>query len=79
MKDVKYYKGNCQEDYLHTPISVLRYIGELEKEIETKPLNIASVSNLLIDFWRALPNLKKKYLLPEEQSNMVRDFLKNNL
>ena len=44
MKDLQYYKDNCEEDYLHTPISVLRYIGEIEKEIETKPLNIASVS-----------------------------------
>ena len=43
MKNVQYYKDNCEEDYLHTPISVLRYIGELEKQLETKPLNIASV------------------------------------
>ena len=43
MKDLQYYKDNCEEDYLHTPISVLRYIGELEKEVESKPLNIASV------------------------------------
>ena len=31
MKDLNYYKENCEEDYLHTPISVLRYITELEK------------------------------------------------
>jgi hypothetical protein len=43
MKDLKYYKDNCEEDYLHTPISVLRYITELEKLIETKPLIIDSV------------------------------------
>jgi hypothetical protein len=43
MKDLKYYKDNCEEDYLHTPISVLRYITELEKRTETKPLIIDSV------------------------------------
>ena len=43
MKDLKYYKNNCEEDYLHTPISVLRYITELEKEVESKPLIIDNV------------------------------------
>jgi hypothetical protein len=53
MKDLKYYKDNCEEDYLHTPISVLRYITELEKRTETKPLIIDSVvlssSNICTD------------------------------
>ncbi len=30
-KDLKYWKNNCEEDYIKTPISVLRYISELEK------------------------------------------------
>tara|TARA_R110002020_G_scaffold241368_3_gene454515 strand:- start:280 stop:570 length:291 start_codon:yes stop_codon:yes gene_type:complete len=47
MKDLKYYKDNCEEDYLHTPISVLRYITELEKRTETKPLIIDSVMPML--------------------------------
>ena len=33
MKNLKYYKNNCEEDYIRTPISVLRYIDELEKRI----------------------------------------------
>ena len=32
-KDLAFFKTNCEEDYLHTPISVLRYITELEKRI----------------------------------------------
>ena len=36
-KDLEYYKNNCNEDYLHTPISVLRYISELEKVTESAP------------------------------------------
>lgn len=35
MKDLNYYKNNCEEDYIKTPISVLRYITELEKEAIT--------------------------------------------
>jgi hypothetical protein len=31
VKDLEYWKLNAEEDYLHTPISVLRYISELEK------------------------------------------------
>ena len=31
VKDLEYWRLNAEEDYLHTPISVLRYIGELEK------------------------------------------------
>jgi len=31
MKDLNYWKNNCEEDYINTPISVLRYITELEK------------------------------------------------
>ena len=31
MKDLKYYRENAEENYLTTPISVMRYIGELER------------------------------------------------
>ena len=30
-KDLSYYKANAEEDYLAVPISVLRYISELEE------------------------------------------------
>lgn len=30
-KDLNYWKNNAEEDYLTTPISVLKYISELEK------------------------------------------------
>lgn len=35
-KDLNYWKNNCKEDYLHTPISVLRYISELEKQCDMR-------------------------------------------
>jgi len=31
IKDLEYYRKNAEEDYSTTPISVLRYISELEK------------------------------------------------
>ena len=31
VKDLAYWKKNAEEDYLKVPISVLRYISELEK------------------------------------------------
>ena len=34
VKDLNYWKNNCEEDYIATPISVLRYISELEKKVE---------------------------------------------
>ena len=34
IKDLNYWKENCAEDYLMTPISVLRYITELENKVE---------------------------------------------
>jgi len=32
-KDLKYYKENAEENYLTTPISVLRYIGMVEQRV----------------------------------------------
>jgi hypothetical protein len=37
MKTIEYYKNNAEEDYMTTPISVLRYISELEEYAQPKP------------------------------------------
>ena len=34
VKDLNFWRNNCEENYITTPISVLRYISELEKEQE---------------------------------------------
>ena len=34
-KDLNYWRKNCEEDYLNTPISVLKYITKLEDELES--------------------------------------------
>ena len=38
-KDLKYWKENAEEDYINTPISVLRYISELEKGYSEKEVD----------------------------------------
>ena len=45
MKNLNYWKENCKENYLHTHISVLRYISELEKTIE---LTVISYDNYIL-------------------------------
>ena len=47
-KDLKYYRENAEEDYLTTPISVLRYIGLAERRINV--LGIIIVVLLFICF-----------------------------
>lgn len=32
-KNLDYYRNNAEEDYITTPISVLRYISELETKL----------------------------------------------
>jgi len=48
-KDLNYYKNNCEEDYIKTPISVLRYISELEAAINYTH-SCKSDSEQLFDF-----------------------------
>ena len=42
-KDLKYYRENAEENYLTTPISVLRYIGEIERRVRILGIIIAVV------------------------------------
>jgi len=43
-KNLNYWKNNCEEDYIKTPISVLRYITELEKAVNNSVLDDVSKS-----------------------------------
>jgi hypothetical protein len=40
-KDLKYWKNNAEEDYMKVPISVLRYVAELEAEVESLQSQLA--------------------------------------
>ena len=55
VKDLKYWKNNAEEDYLTTPISVLKYISELEK---LTPIELPSDEEIgkedIINLWNWL-------------------------
>lgn len=63
MKDLNYYKNNCEEDYLNTPISVLRYITELEEKLK-EAINYKRCSTQL---------MRDKLLKSREETAKVRE------
>jgi hypothetical protein len=42
-KDLAFYKANAEENYITTPISVLKYISELEKQKAPEMLEMLKV------------------------------------
>ena len=73
-KDLNYWKKNAEEDYMKVPISVLRYITELEKIAlpqadviksvygqETVEQTINRISQDITD-WKPFPNEPKTVL-----------------
>ena len=58
VKDLNYWKNNAEEDYLTTPISVLRYISELEK---LTPIELPSDEELAILFHNKYEELAPKF------------------
>ena len=46
-KDLDYWRKNAEEDYMTTPISVLKYITELEQQV--KSVDLADVGGSLPD------------------------------
>jgi hypothetical protein len=53
-KDLDYWRENAKEDYLTTPISVLRYITILEEDLENRMSTLKEEIS---------PNEKKTYNL----------------
>tara|TARA_R110002072_G_scaffold289524_1_gene456601 strand:- start:105 stop:323 length:219 start_codon:yes stop_codon:yes gene_type:complete len=64
MKDLKYYKDNAEEDYIKTPISVLRYITELEEVKQNKLLILYGVVKRFF--------ARNKKILTEEEKDLKR-------
>lgn len=61
-KDLEYYKNNAEENYANTPISVLRYITELEEKTFTEQdvLKIINMSLGSQGIWS--PELKQVFI-----------------
>ena len=49
-KNLEYYKVNAEEDYINVPISVLRYITELEVEFNKKQNNYFKSSEKMAEW-----------------------------
>ena len=47
-KDLNFWKKNCEENLIHTPISVIRYIVELEKAVNNGVLDDVSNSTVKV-------------------------------
>lgn len=66
LKDLAFYKANAEEDYITTPISVLRYISELEKQKAPEMLEMLKIiSNGFDDSKKHLIIKKSKQLIKQ--------------
>jgi hypothetical protein len=52
VKDLTYWKTNAEENYMTTPISVLKYITELETHIETIKAQLPSNEEVVAKWMR---------------------------
>lgn len=74
-KDLNYWKENAEEDYKKVPISVLRYITELEIAVKNCSIpNNNQQRELLLAFLKCYNNGE----VTEYGINEVDDFLKHN-
>jgi hypothetical protein len=63
-KDLSYYKANAEEDYLAVPISVLRYISELEERMYSEE----EVKHIIFKFTNDF-DMKKNIEITSEEQN----------
>tara|TARA_R110000868_G_scaffold174697_2_gene411544 strand:+ start:1641 stop:1847 length:207 start_codon:yes stop_codon:yes gene_type:complete len=52
VKDLAYWRTNAEENYMTTPISVLKYITELENHIETIKAQLPSNDEMVAKWMR---------------------------
>jgi hypothetical protein len=74
-KDLNYWKNNCEEDYLHTPISVLRYITKLEEAVNNGVLDdVSKQRELLKGFANRFNKSSETYILEGEINKFLKTF-----
>ena len=66
-KDLNYWKANAEEDYKQVPISVLRYISELETAVKNCSIPDVSQRYTIEDIERCVENwglckVEKEYI-----------------
>ena len=63
-KTLSYWKENGEEDYKTTPISVLKYISELEK-------NNSKLSEVSKDLCKTIENIATETLLEDKEIEVL--------
>jgi len=77
VRDLEYWKDNAEEDYITTPISVLRYISELEKKVEqdkNKYSELVDLLERLSPIYKEDSDLHQKY--EEKRLEIIEQFKK---
>lgn len=64
---LSYWQENAEEEYLHTPISVLKYISILENLVDKNEERVESIATYF----------SKKTAMPTSWSNDILDFIIN--
>ena len=68
VKDLAYWKANAEEDYMKVPISVLRYVSELEKQKYSEEDMFEFSQWIFHNDWVYLPS--KGYWVNEEEEEL---------
>ena len=81
MKDLNYWKKNAEENYITTPISVLKYIAELEVTQTPEQLRLCGVlkplkDEVAISFIDYLKDFKER-IIDNETFHETKTGLKN--
>ncbi len=73
-KDLSYYKSNAEEDYISTPISVLRYISELENNAQHREKKVVQEALEVLEDWHNsdLTELKEIVRIEKKVENFLR-------
>lgn len=71
LRDLKFYENNAMDDFASTPISVLRYITELESKLEAK-------DNEINDLKMTLESSEKLRVIQQAEIERLKFELKEN-
>jgi hypothetical protein len=80
-KDLNYWKANAEEDYKQVPISVLRYITELETAVKNCSIpNVSQQRELLESFieWHNYKSSHHRHLYKSDAEEYLDDLNESN-
>ncbi len=75
VKDLAYYKANAEEDYLQVPISVLRYISQLEQQQGYSEEEVELIANEMVNW--AIDNVENSKTQSGKKFDEIMEKFKN--